>query len=234
MASAKIAVLRASLRRGGGGGEDGGCSPRTVLSIGHERAIVRGPRASAAACSYGQHSLTEKADPPRRARAARESPLHVVDQDLLPASGAGRGRRQGRRGRDRAPSARPDDRQGDQARRSAPQQRRPQEVARGPAAPRRLRTRPWPMAGHGARTISDDRRTGSGHVRGRAHRPCRPGRLEVSGRWYGVRGRRFMRPTLTFRHRADGERAARSRRPRAQAVGGRGRRATGWPPSRSR
>jgi hypothetical protein len=33
-----------------------------------------------------------------------------------------------------------------------------------------------------------------------------PGRLEVSGRWYGVRGRRFMRPTLIFRRRAqDGE-----------------------------
>lgn len=28
-------------------------------------------------------------------------------------------------------------------------------------------------------------------------------RLEVRGRWYGVRGRRFMRPTLTFRSRAD-------------------------------
>jgi hypothetical protein len=30
------------------------------------------------------------------------------------------------------------------------------------------------------------------------------GRLELSGRWYGVQGRRFMRPSLTFRHR-DGE-----------------------------
>ncbi len=35
---------------------------------------------------------------------------------------------------------------------------------------------------------------------------AQPGRLEVSGRWYGVRGRRFMRPTLIFRRRAqDGE-----------------------------
>ena len=31
-----------------------------------------------------------------------------------------------------------------------------------------------------------------------------PGRLEVIGRWYGVRGRRFMRPTLIFKHRGDG------------------------------
>ncbi|MGI9185100.1 MAG: hypothetical protein ACR2GZ_09085 [Solirubrobacteraceae bacterium] len=35
---------------------------------------------------------------------------------------------------------------------------------------------------------------------------AQPGRLEVSGRWYGVRGRRFMRPTLIFRPRErDGE-----------------------------
>jgi hypothetical protein len=31
---------------------------------------------------------------------------------------------------------------------------------------------------------------------------AQPGRLEVSGRWYGVRGRRFMRPTLIFKRRA--------------------------------
>lgn len=30
------------------------------------------------------------------------------------------------------------------------------------------------------------------------------GRLEVTGRWYGVRGRRFMRPTLTLTLKADG------------------------------
>ena len=30
------------------------------------------------------------------------------------------------------------------------------------------------------------------------------GHLEVTGRWYGVRGRRFMRPTLTFKHRSQG------------------------------
>jgi hypothetical protein len=31
---------------------------------------------------------------------------------------------------------------------------------------------------------------------------ARSGRLEVSGRWYGVRGRRFMRPTLIYRQAA--------------------------------
>ncbi len=27
------------------------------------------------------------------------------------------------------------------------------------------------------------------------------GRVEVAGRWFGVRGRRFVRPTLTFSHK---------------------------------
>lgn len=31
-----------------------------------------------------------------------------------------------------------------------------------------------------------------------------PGRLHVRGRWFGVRGRRFMRPTLTLTMRSDG------------------------------
>src|SRR3954447_5618417 len=44
--------------------------------------------------SDGQYRVTEEADPAHRARAARESPLHVRDQDLLPPSpGRGRGRR---------------------------------------------------------------------------------------------------------------------------------------------
>jgi hypothetical protein len=30
------------------------------------------------------------------------------------------------------------------------------------------------------------------------------GRLEVCGRWYGVRGRRFVRPTLTLTRASDG------------------------------
>ena len=49
-----------------------------------------------------------------------------------------------------------------------------------------------------------------------------PDRLEVVGRWFGVRGRRFIRPTLQVE--VDGEPAAHARRARPQAVGGRG-----WP-----
>ena len=55
---------------------------------------------------HGQHPFTEEAHPPRRARAPREPPLHVDDQDLLPPPQAAvaRGRRRGRR--HRAPRAR--------------------------------------------------------------------------------------------------------------------------------
>ncbi|CAA9510748.1 MAG: SSU ribosomal protein S20p, partial [uncultured Solirubrobacteraceae bacterium] len=81
----------------------------------------------------GQHSLTEEAHPPRRARAAREPPLHLDDQDVLPSP---RGRRR-RRGRDdrrrRLPPPAGHDRQGRQAGRPAQEHRRPQE---GPRRPR--------------------------------------------------------------------------------------------------
>src|SRR5436190_18811794 len=40
---------------------------------------------SAALSRYGQHSLTEEADPALRARAPREPPLHLRDPDVLPA-----------------------------------------------------------------------------------------------------------------------------------------------------
>ncbi len=50
------------------------------------------------------------------------------------------------------------------------------------------------------------------------------GRVELTGRWYGVRGRRFVRPTLTCNPEVWWDRAPRAGRPRAQAVGGRGRR----------
>jgi hypothetical protein len=49
------------------------------------------------------------------------------------------------------------------------------------------------------------------------------GQLVVTGRWFGVRGRRFVRPTLTITMGSDGTEPV-ARRPQAQAVG-RGRRA---------
>ena len=89
VATAKMAVLTASRRRGGpgGGGGEGSCgSPVTVDSVDTGPAIVRTRRGSTAAVFFchGQHSLPEEADPPGRARAPEEPPLHVQDPDVLP------------------------------------------------------------------------------------------------------------------------------------------------------
>ena len=60
--------------------------PRRWSSVDTRRAIVRAAprRLRGFLSAHGQHPLTEEADPARRARAAREPPLHLGDQDLLP------------------------------------------------------------------------------------------------------------------------------------------------------
>ena len=91
--------LAAAGRRPGGGWAD---PTRSVCCRSdHERAIVRAVAAvdAAAFSRHGQHPLTEEADPARGARAAREPPLHVHDQDLLPPARGRRRRGPGRRRR---------------------------------------------------------------------------------------------------------------------------------------
>ena len=68
-------------------------APRRAGVEALKAAIVRAPRGLArAALSPWPTSITEEADPARRARAAGESPLHLGDQDLLPPPRGG-GRR---------------------------------------------------------------------------------------------------------------------------------------------
>ena len=83
--------------------------------------------------AHGQHSFPEEAHPPLRARAPREPPLHVDDQDLLPPP-RGRGRRRRRR-RPPTPSTR----------RWSRRSTRPSSAARCTATPARARS-PAPRA----------------------------------------------------------------------------------------
>src|SRR5436189_17651 len=78
-----------------------------------------------------------RAMPRRPARAAREPPLHVDDQDVLPPPGGRSRRRRRHEGRHRSPRVDLADRQGRQDGRPAPQQRGTQEEPRGAGAPRR-------------------------------------------------------------------------------------------------
>src|SRR3954452_6889545 len=146
VAAEKIAVLRAMPRPGrtGGGEVGGGCSGSSPEGPGAVGSTLTGalsygpPRPTPEAFArHGQHRLPEEAHPPRPARAAREPPLHVDDQDVLPPLGGRRRRRRRHEGRHRSPRADLADRQGRQDGRPAPQQRRAQEEPRGAGAPRR-------------------------------------------------------------------------------------------------
>src|SRR3954453_3518364 len=142
VAAEKIAVLRAMPRPGRPvGGGCSGSSPKGPGAVGSTLtgALSYGPPRPTpeAFARHGQHRLPEEAHPPRPARAAREPPLHVDDQDVLPPPGGRRRRRRRREGRHRSPRADLADRQGRQDGRAAPQQRRAQEEPRGAGAPRR-------------------------------------------------------------------------------------------------
>src|SRR5580704_482437 len=95
----KIAVFRAMplpVSPPPGGAGTTGSSPKGS-ALADKAAIVRRPvtdrevrvsgRMSFAPreISYGKHPLTEEADPALRARAHREPPLHLDDQDALPS-----------------------------------------------------------------------------------------------------------------------------------------------------
>src|SRR5580692_3712667 len=82
-----------------GGAGTTGSSPK-ASALADKVAIVRRSAARQgrslrrfAAPSYGKHPLTEEANPPVRARAFGEPPLHVDDQDVLPQSGVAGGER---------------------------------------------------------------------------------------------------------------------------------------------
>ncbi len=141
VARAKIAVLTPSRRRRGRRQRHWAWwrrrswsgRPRGRYSTARDRG--RPPRLFSAMANI--HSQKKRIE--RAARERLENRRYTSrDQDLLPPARAGRRRRRRRRRRDRAPRARADDRQGGQARRAAPQHRRPQEVPRRARAPRRL------------------------------------------------------------------------------------------------
>ena len=131
-----------------------GCQDKAAIV---RRSAARPGSSSRAASGivHGQHPLTEEADPPLRARAAGEPPLHLGDQDATSAASRPLWRAATRAAAEtehRELSAH--DRQGRQARRASPQHRRAQEVPRrarssAQAAPRAVacgtsRCSAWP------------------------------------------------------------------------------------------
>src|SRR5215208_3853686 len=134
VATEKNAVLRAMRRACPD--RPGACSGRPGASVATGRRPLHFRLAAPQfevrrQCVYGQHRLTRKADSSGGARAPRESAPYIPGEDLVPPPGIGgqRGRRhEGRRG---VSPPRLADRQGCEVGRAAPQQRRPQEVARG-------------------------------------------------------------------------------------------------------
>src|SRR4051794_11110495 len=219
VAMEKTTVLRAMARAGAGEGARAG--PGGAASVLDTAARCYGPvpsdrpnpqtgirRGQAHPSRYtppsrhGQHPLAEEAHPARRARTAREPPLHVDREDLLPAAAGGAGERRPADRAGRAPAAGPDDRQGRQARRPAPQHGRAQEVPRRPSPARRRRGV--------ARARRRGRRSGRSDPADRANRHrvlveltlAAGGELELGQRLQrpaergGLRGARLLDPTL--------------------------------------